>query len=70
MLLNYGLIIRIAFTSELSGSCVVNMNFYMLMRILEKMSFTNCHPKLMGSFDLVSGFSLSLVWLTYFVLQV
>lgn len=42
MVLNYGLITRIAIASELGGSCVVNMNFYMLLCILEKMSFRNC----------------------------
>lgn len=61
MVLNYGLIIRIVFASELSGSYVVNMNFYMLMYILEKMSFTNCHPKLTDSFELMCQDSVCVV---------
>lgn len=43
---------RIGFASEASGSCVVNMSFYMLMYTLEKLSFMNWQSKLVGSFDL------------------
>lgn len=61
VVLNCGLITRIAFASELSGNCVVNMIFFMLMCILEKMSFINCNTKLMGGFDLVCQDSFCLV---------